>query len=118
MGRLLLIDDGLESDAFRWFLQAKEVEALIVKDPVCGFLRATAERPEIVVVSSTFGLDYIRRIATALRADPAAGDIRLIALLDPQDARDGVNVDAVVIRPFHLEDLYAVILGTADVAPC
>lgn len=115
MGRLLVIDDGLESDAFHWFLQSKEVDADVVKDAATGLLRAISDHPETVVVSSSFGVDYIRRLSETLRNDPGTRDARLIALVNSDDPVERVGVDEVVVRPFHLEDLYAVIRGAANV---
>ena len=117
VGRLLVIDDGLESDAFHWFLQSKEVEARVVKDAATGLLRAVSDRPGTVVVSSSFGVEYIGRLAEALRQDPGTRDARLIALVDSDDPVDTVHADAVVVRPFHLEDLYAVIRGVSTAVP-
>ena len=111
MSRLLLIDNGVECDVYRWFLQAKELDMVVVKDATAGLRQAQADPPDTVVVSSSFGLDYIAQLARALKGDPTTEQVRLIALVDSGDAVERVDADAVVIRPFHLEYLYQVIKG-------
>lgn len=119
MGHLLVIDEGLESDAFHWFLQSKEMEVLVVKDAAMGLQRAARDRPRTVVVSSSFGVDYIRRLAEVLRDGPGQPDTRLIAVVNSDDPVDLVWADAIVVRPFHLEYLYSVIQnGCPDISPC
>ena len=113
LSRLLLIDEGVESDAVRWFCQSKELSLEIVKDAATGLRQAQDNPPDAVVVSSIFGLDYIEQLAQTLKADPATEQVRLIALVDSGDRADRVGADDVVIRPFRLEDLYEVILDRA-----
>ena len=110
LGRLLLIDEGVESDACRWFFHAKELNLEIVKDAAAGLRQAKDNPPDAVVVSSIFGLDYIEDLVRTLKGDPATEQVRLIALVDSGDPIERVGADAIVIRPFHLEDLYEVIL--------
>ena len=117
VSRLLLTDNGVESDVYRWFFQAKELDMVVVKDATAGLRQAQADPPDTLVVSSSFGLDYIAQVARTLKSDPSTEQVRLIALLDSGDSVEGVGADAVVIRPFRLEYLYQVIKVPPNLAP-
>ena len=109
MSRLLVIDNGVESDAFRWYLQAKEVDLEVVKDAAAGFQEAVNSLPRTVIVSSAFGIDYIERLVKAIRSTANGRSSRVIALIDSGDSAESLGADAIIMRPFHLEQVYQVI---------
>ena len=111
--KILVVDDDAETaQMVRGWYKGQPVQILEAKDGDEGVRRATAEKPDIILMDlmmpGTNGFEASRR----LKADPATAGIPVILLSarrEPETKREGFDagIDHYVEKPFDLDEMDA-----------
>ena len=114
--RLLLIesDDSLR-EILTELLHDEGMRVIAVRNATEARGALARERPDVLLADPVFDSDHgARELASELHADPRARGVPVV-LLSGMAPHDGWRADAVIGKPFELDDL----LESIDqVAPC
>ncbi len=104
-------DDSGIRDSLAACLEAEGHRVLTAPNGAVGLARAREHAPDLVIADLMMPVMTGQQLIAALRADPATAGVRVVLMTGatPQPGAPATGADAVLPKPFELEELLALV---------
>ena len=108
---LVVDDDSGIRDSLAACLEAEGHHVTTAPNGAAGLERARELRPDLVIADLLMPVMTGHQLITALRADAATAGLRVVLMTGatPQQGAPPTGADAVLPKPFELEELLALV---------
>lgn len=108
---LIIDDDSGIRDSLAACLESEGYAVLTAGNGAAGLEQVRAGRPGLVIVDLIMPVLNGEGFIQALRADPATADLRVVLMTGatPRAGEGPTRADAVLPKPFELDDLMALV---------